>query len=127
MQLCNNRWESITFLSMKLRKIQRNWSTYDRELYAIYASVKKFRHMLEGRNFSIYTDQKPLIFSFKQKPEKCSPRQLRHLGFISQFSTDIRHVNGRDIIADTLSRIEIDPIATPAKLEKDCPRASSRF
>ncbi|GBN73255.1 Pro-Pol polyprotein, partial [Araneus ventricosus] len=63
-------------------------------------------------------DQKPLIFAFKQKPEKCSPRQLRHLDYISQFSTDIRHVNGKDnIIADTLSRIEIDAITAPPNLD----------
>ncbi|GBO41869.1 Transposon Ty3-G Gag-Pol polyprotein [Araneus ventricosus] len=118
MQLSGDKWEPIAFLSMKLSKSQRNWSTYDRELYAIYASIKKFRHMLEGRNFSIYTDQKPLIFAFKQKPEKCSPRQLRHLDYISQFSTDIRHVNGKDnIIADTLSRIEIDAITAPPNLD----------
>ncbi|GBN41252.1 Retrovirus-related Pol polyprotein from transposon 17.6, partial [Araneus ventricosus] len=118
MQLSGDKWEPIAFLSMKLSKSQRNWSTYDRELYAIYASIKKFRHMLEGRNFSIYTDHKPLIFAFKQKPEKCSPRQLRHLDYISQFSTDIRHVNGKDnIIADTLSRIEIDAITAPPNLD----------
>ncbi|GFS70785.1 pro-Pol polyprotein [Nephila pilipes] len=62
--------------------------------------------------------QKPLIFAFKQKPEKCSPRQLSHLDHISQFSTDIRHVNGKDnIIADAFSRIEIDAIPTPSKLD----------
>ncbi|GBM56585.1 hypothetical protein AVEN_133070-1 [Araneus ventricosus] len=67
--------------------------------------------MLEGREFQIYTDQKPLIYAFKQNPDKCSPRQLRHLDFISQYSTDIRHVQGsQNIVADTLSRIEVDSI-----------------
>ncbi|GBN41740.1 hypothetical protein AVEN_192273-1 [Araneus ventricosus] len=67
--------------------------------------------MLEGRNFSIYTDQKPLIYAFKQNPNKCSPRQLRHLDLISQYSTDIRHVKGsQNIVADALSRIEVDSI-----------------
>ncbi|GFU32796.1 transposon Tf2-11 polyprotein, partial [Nephila pilipes] len=118
MQLCGDKWEPIAFLPMKLNKSQRKWSTYDRELYALYASIKKFHHIHEGRNFSIYTDQKPLIFAFKQKPEKCSPRQLRHLDYISQFSIDIRHVNGKDnIIADTFSRIAIDVITTHSKLD----------
>ncbi|GFT99539.1 transposon Ty3-G Gag-Pol polyprotein [Nephila pilipes] len=118
MQLCDDKWKPIAFLSMKLNKSQRNWSTYARELYAIYASIKKFRHMLEGRNFSTYTDQKLLIFAFKQKPEKCSPRQLNNLDYITQFSTDIGHVNGKDnIIADALSPIEIDAITTPSKLD----------
>ncbi|GBN16221.1 Gag-Pol polyprotein [Araneus ventricosus] len=47
-QLSNEIWEPIAFFSMKLSKSQTNWSTYDRELLAIYSSIKKFRHMLEG-------------------------------------------------------------------------------
>ncbi|GBN77067.1 Transposon Ty3-I Gag-Pol polyprotein [Araneus ventricosus] len=112
MQLSNDQWEPIAFYSSKLNKSQKNWSTYDRELFAIYSSVKKFRHMLEGRTFVIYTDQKPLIYAFHQNSEKCSPRQLRHLDFISQFSTDIRYTKGSDnTVADALSRIEIDEIS----------------
>ncbi|GFX19319.1 transposon Tf2-11 polyprotein [Trichonephila clavipes] len=68
--------------------------------------------MLEGRTFVIYTDQKPLTYAFQQHSEKCSPRQLRHLDFISQFSTDIRYTKGSDnTVADALSRIEIDEIS----------------
>ncbi|GFY22780.1 retrovirus-related Pol polyprotein from transposon 412 [Trichonephila clavipes] len=93
MQLCQNNWEPVAFLSVKLSKSQQKWSTYDRELLAIYISVKRFRHMLEGRDFIIYTDQKPLVYAFMQNPDKCSPRQWRHLDFISQFSTDVRHIN----------------------------------
>ncbi|GFT61249.1 transposon Tf2-11 polyprotein [Trichonephila clavipes] len=67
--------------------------------------------MLEGRNFIIYTDQKPLIDAFKQNPNKCSPRQLRHLDLISQYSTDRRHMQGSEnTVGDALSRIEIDSI-----------------
>jgi len=64
--------------------------------------------MIEARRFVIYTDHKPLTFAFRQKPEKCTPRQFRHLDFIGQFSTDIRHIAGpENITADTLSRVEI--------------------
>ncbi|GFU99593.1 retrovirus-related Pol polyprotein from transposon 17.6 [Trichonephila clavipes] len=112
MQLSNDQWEPLAFYSSKLNKSQKNWSTYDRELFSIYSSVKKFRHMLEGRTFVIYTDQKPLTYAFQQHSEKCSPRQLRHLDFISQFSTDIRYTKGSDnTVADALSRIEIDEIS----------------
>ncbi|GFX12311.1 retrovirus-related Pol polyprotein from transposon opus [Trichonephila clavipes] len=41
MQLPNSNWEPIAFLSLKLSKTQQNWSTYDRELLAIYTSIKK--------------------------------------------------------------------------------------
>ncbi|GBL89672.1 Retrovirus-related Pol polyprotein from transposon 17.6 [Araneus ventricosus] len=110
-QLSQGKWDPIAFFSMKLNKSQQKWSTYDRELFSIYSAIRKFKHMLEGRKFSIYTDQKPLIYAFKQNPNKCSPRQLRHLDLISQYSTDIRHVQGsRNIVADALSRIEVDSI-----------------
>ncbi|GFW73106.1 transposon Tf2-9 polyprotein [Trichonephila clavipes] len=112
MQLCQNNWEPVAFLSVKLSKSQQKWSTYDRELLAMYISVKRFRHMLEGRDFIIYTDQKPLVYAFMQNPDKCSPRQWRHLDFISQFSTDVRHINGtHNAVADALSRIEVNQIS----------------
>ena len=40
-----------------------------------------------------------------------SPRQSRHLSFISEFTGDIRHISGcKNEAADALSRIEIDNI-----------------
>ncbi|GFU50424.1 transposon Tf2-9 polyprotein [Trichonephila clavipes] len=117
-QFHDNVWQPLAFLSMKLSASQKNWSTYDRELLAIYTMVKRFRHMLEGREFVIYTDQKPLIKAFQQKTDKCSPRQLRHLDFISQFSTNIQHVPGtQNLVADALSRIEIDSISQASCLD----------
>ncbi|GBO33893.1 Transposon Ty3-I Gag-Pol polyprotein [Araneus ventricosus] len=110
-QLSQGKWEPIAFFSMKLNKSQQKWSTYDRELFSIYSAIRKFKHMLEGREFQIYTDQKSLIYAFKQNPDKCSPMQLRHLDFISQYSTDMWHVQGsQNIVADALSRIEVDSI-----------------
>ncbi|GBM65140.1 hypothetical protein AVEN_185782-1 [Araneus ventricosus] len=48
------------------------------------------------------------MFTFQQRNEKASPRQLRHLQYISEFSTDIRHIGGKEnIVADSLSRIEL--------------------
>ncbi|GFX90066.1 transposon Ty3-G Gag-Pol polyprotein [Trichonephila clavipes] len=108
---CEPHTHTIAFFSMKLNKNQQKWSTYDTELFSIYSSIRKFKHMLEGRNFTIYTDQKPLIYALEQNPNKCSPRQLGHLDLISQYSTDIRHVQGSEsIAADALSRFEIDSI-----------------
>jgi len=64
--------------------------------------------MVEARQFVIYTDHKPLTFAYRQKPEKCSPRQFRHFDYIGQFITDIRHVAGpENITADALSRVEV--------------------
>lgn len=75
-------WKMLGFFSRKLLKAENIYSTYDRELLAIYDAVKYFRHMLEARRFVIKTDHKPLIYAFSQKPEKAFPRQLRYLDFI---------------------------------------------
>ncbi|GFY62424.1 transposon Tf2-6 polyprotein, partial [Trichonephila inaurata madagascariensis] len=70
-------------------------------------------HHLEGHNFIIFTDHRPLTFAFNKISDSCSPRQLRHLDFISQFSTDIRHVSGSDnSVADALSRINALNLST---------------
>ena len=96
----------LAFFSRKLTQAECKYSAYDRELLAIYSAVRYFRHMLEGRVFTIYTDHKPLTFAFSQKSDRVSPRQQRHLEYISQFSTDIRHISGSEnLIADTLSRV----------------------
>ncbi|UYV65712.1 hypothetical protein LAZ67_3005199 [Cordylochernes scorpioides] len=106
-QLDNNNWKPIAFFSKKLNPAQCNYSTYDRELLAIYLSIKFFKHLLEAREFTILTDHKPLIYAFKQKNEKASPKKLRHLQYISQFTTDIKYIKGTDnIVADALSRVD---------------------
>jgi len=105
-QFDNGSWQPLGFFSVKLNQAQKNYSTYDRELLSIYKGIKYFRYCLEGRKFTIFTDHKPLIYSFRQNPEKASPRQLRHLDFIGQFSTDIQYIKGSEnIVADALSRV----------------------
>ncbi|UYV76124.1 hypothetical protein LAZ67_13002670, partial [Cordylochernes scorpioides] len=81
---------------------------FDRELLAAFLSVKHFSYFLDGKTFMLFTDHKPLTYAFTSKSER-SPRQERHLNYLSQFSMDIRYVKGSEnIVADTLSRIEIE-------------------
>lgn len=109
-------WQPLAFFSKKLSPAQQKYSPYDRELLAIYAAIKHYRHMLEGRNFTVLTDHKPIIYAFQQDPLHSSPRQARHLQYIGQFTTDIRHISGKDnTVADALSRIE--KIQEPINLE----------
>lgn len=115
-QHINGNWQPLAFFSRKFNIAQMKYSPYDRELLAIYAAVKNFKHMLEGRIFTIYTDHKPLIFVFNQDLLHGSPRQVRHLTYIAQFSTNIQHISGKNnIVADTLSRVE--GIQTAVNLE----------
>ena len=117
-QHSNGTWQPLGFFSRKLSKEQRNYSAYDRELLAVYETIKFFRHMVEGRDFCILTDHKPLVYAFQQKAGKASPRQVRQLDFIGQFSTNIIHISGeQNTVADTLSRV--NEITTPTFIDTD--------
>ena len=89
-QHANDTWQPLGFLTKPLNSAQRKYSAYDRELLAMYTAVKRFRHAVEGWNFIIFTDHKPLTYVFNQNPDKYSPRQFRQLDYIGQFTTDIR-------------------------------------
>lgn len=115
-QLKDGAWQPLAFFSRKLSPAQIKYSPYDRELLAIYESIKYFRFMLEATHFTVYTDHKPLCYAFHERKSSCSPRQYRHLDLISQFTTDIQHISGTsNVVADTLSRIE--ELQVPVDLE----------
>jgi len=78
--------QSLGFLSKKLSPAQKKYSPYDRELLTIYSAVKPFRHILEERQFIIYTDHKPITYALNKDILQSSPRQARQLEYISQFS-----------------------------------------
>lgn len=105
-QIIDDQFQPLGFFSLKLTPPQQKYSTYDRELLAIYLGIRHFRCMLEGRVFDVLTDHKPLTFAFKQNSERASPRQCRQLDYIGQFTTSIKHIAGiENTTADTLSRI----------------------
>lgn len=111
-QKVQGAWQPLGFFSKKLNPTQVKYSTFDRELLAMYLAVKQFRYFLEGRDFMIYTDHKPLTTALFSKAER-SPRQASHLDFVSQFSSDIRYVKGKDnVVADYLSRPSENAIST---------------
>ena len=104
-------WEPLAYFSKKLRPPEMKYSAFDRELLAIYLGIRHFRHCLEGRDFPIFTDHRPLTFAMAKSAEPWSHRQSRHLEYISQYSTDIRHMAGADnAVADALSRAAIEEV-----------------
>ena len=113
-QKINSVWSPIAFFSRKLQPAETRYSTFDRELLAVYLAIRHFRHFVEGRSFFVVTDHKPLTFALTNPSKQHSPRQIRHLDFVSQFTTDIRFLQGSsNLAADALSRVEVDALHTP--------------
>ena len=64
-----------------------------------------------GREFVAYTNHKPLTFAFGKVLDHWSPQQQRHLACISEFTTNVRHVAGKENhMADALSRCLVNSI-----------------
>jgi cleavage and polyadenylation specificity factor subunit 1 len=104
-QLTDRGWQPLSFFSRQLTNAEKKYSAFDRELLAVYLAVRHFRFLLEGRNFPIFTDHRPLVDAMGKQAEPWSARQQRHLAFISEYSTDIRHIAGKDnMVADCFSR-----------------------
>ena len=74
-------------------------------------SVKHFRHLLESQHFAIFPDHKPLTTAMYNSSDKYTAREIRHLDYISQFTTDLRRIKGENnTVADTLSKIELSTL-----------------
>ena len=90
---------SLAFFSKTFSPTETRYSTFGRELLAVYLAVRHFQHLLEGRQFTIYkankSDHKPLLFAFRSGSNKYSPRESRQLDYIGQFSAEVEHVKRR--------------------------------
>jgi hypothetical protein len=61
--------------------------------------------MLEGRWFTVYTNHKPLTNALMRVSELWTARQQRHLPYIAEFTSNLRHIAGvTNVVADTLSQ-----------------------
>ncbi|BHF70375.1 hypothetical protein SprV_0301342500 [Sparganum proliferum] len=101
--------QPLAFFSKKLSPAETGCSVFGRELLAVYLSIRHFRHFLEGSEFVVLTDHKSLVFALTASPDRYSPREIRHVDFISQFSCDIPHVHGTFATPDArFSHVHID-------------------
>ena len=113
-------WQPLAFFSKRLQPAATRYSTFGRELLAVYLSIKHFRHLLEGRSFTVYTDHKPLTHALHAQPDRYSPREVRQLDFISQFTADLRHISGKkNAAADALSRAHINTLQDATVIDYD--------
>ena len=112
LERCNDgHRQPLGFFSRQLSAPQRNYSTFDRELLAVHAAIRHFRHMLEGTSYTICTDHKPLVTALSKHSDAWTSRQQRHLSTIAETCCTIEYLPGKqNAVADALSRVEISAI-----------------
>ena len=95
--------QPLGFFLRAFSRTARKYSPFDRELTAILMALKHFRYYLKSRNFTIYTDQKPIVAVIQSEADRENTRQVRQLAYISEFTTDIRHLpSTSNVVADAL-------------------------
>ncbi|BHF74694.1 hypothetical protein SprV_0501778100 [Sparganum proliferum] len=130
-QYLADRTQPLAFFSRKLSPNETRYSTFGREHLAVFLAVKHFQHFLEDRDFTMFTDHQPISFAFKSTPNKLKPGEIRQLDYISQFTSDTRHVD-RSIngVAGALPRpsiahLQLSPGIDLAEMAADCTRIRS--
>jgi hypothetical protein len=80
-----------------------NYSTYDKELYALVRVLQTWQHYLWSKEFVIHSDHESLKYLKGQANlNKCHTKWIE---FIESFPYIIKHKKGKDnVIADALSR-----------------------
>jgi len=93
----------VGFYSKSLNKTQCNWSTYEKECFAIFKSLERFRFLLRDRKFSLHTDHRNLTYMGR---EGSSQKVVRWKLAIQEYNFDIHHVSGPlNFVADGFSRL----------------------
>jgi len=93
----------VAFASQSLSARERNYSTTEKEAYAIVYALRHFRVYLLGRQFKLVTDRKALTWLHSMKPKG---RLARLVMEFQEFKFSIEHRPGRrHANADALSRL----------------------
>ena len=65
---------------------------------------------MEAKDFTLCTDHRPIVTKFYRTTRVASPRQERFFDFISQMTNKLKHVSGKENVADVLSRPADPPL-----------------
>jgi hypothetical protein len=86
-----------------LNEAKKNYSTYDKEFYAVIQALKKWTHYLVPKEFILYSDNKALEFITRQ--EKLDQKHEKCIEFMKNFTFVINHISGNaNKVVDALSR-----------------------
>jgi len=93
----------ITYFSEKLKGSHLNYSTYDKELYALVRALENWQHYLFPKEFEIHSDHE--FLKYLKGQSKLNKRHAKWVEFIEQFPYVIKHKKGKaNVVVDAISR-----------------------
>ena len=102
----------VTFASQALTGVEKNYQNLERECLAMIWGMEKFHYFLYGKQFTLETDQKPLVSIYKKDMVEISPRIQRLIVRSLPYQPfDVHYRRGKEIpLADALSRVSPTPV-----------------
>lgn len=105
MQMQGDELAVLEFASKTLNKTERNWSTYEKEAFAIRWAVERFEDYIKTTGATVLTDHKSLEWI----ANATSGKVRRWALYLQQFNLTIQHISGEtNHIADWLSRSQCE-------------------
>ena len=102
----------VCYASRALTKTEQNYQNLEQEALGIIWGMEKFHYFLYGKEFTLETDQKPLVSIYKKHMVDISPRVQRLIVRSFPYQPfNVIYKKGKDIpVADALSRVTpMDP------------------
>src|SRR5215475_13048921 len=79
----------VAFHSKSLNQVQRKWTPYEKETYALLCGLRNFKHYLTGRKFYAVTDCRALAHLNTTK--EISPKVMRWLNELQVYDIVLTH------------------------------------
>jgi hypothetical protein len=91
----------VAYYSKKLNSAQKNYSTINKALLCVVATLREFLSMLLGAEIHIHTDHKNIL-----NIGDSSKRRLRWISYVDEYGPTLHYIEGpNNVIASTFSRL----------------------
>ena len=102
----------VIFAQRALTGSERNYQNLERECLVTIWGMEKFHYFLYGKQFTLETDQKPLVSIYRKHKAEISPRIKRLIVRSFPYQPfDVQYRKGMEIpLADALSRVTLTPV-----------------
>ncbi|XP_048577994.1 uncharacterized protein LOC125559879 [Nematostella vectensis] len=103
----NQGGRPVAFMSRTLQGSELHYPPVEKEAMAIIEAVRKWRHLLAGRHFTLETDQRSVAFMFdNRKRTKVKNNKIQDWRLeLASFSHTVKYRPGKDNVApDSLTR-----------------------
>ena len=102
--LAQMHWHPIAFHSKKFQGPEVRYDTHDKELMAIWACFKHWRHYLEGAQHPVRVETDHSNLRYFMTTKSLTARQARWAEYLSAFDFEINYRKGKKNPADGPSR-----------------------